>query len=188
MTGESWLSLSVRARLADECAERWARISILSDSTRHLVDFGREQSSAMLLKLFLEQIGAQSEPTGRSLRLLARDGGGISRFRSDILDVGTSEDVEWIVWGLSFATFRFHLFPIGGARYATPFCVSPVLVLCVRRNIVESSDLTRAEFAADQFDHIDWSVVESRLICLETPLDLFAPCGDCQDAASHDRG
>jgi hypothetical protein len=89
--------------------------------------------------------------------------------------------IDWIIWGLSYADFRFHLFPVGRALDALPFCVSPVLAACVRQSIVERSGLDRATFANRQLAAIDWTIVEKRIECLEKPLDLFGDYQDCTE-------
>jgi hypothetical protein len=176
---QSWLLKPAFDQLSEEHCIAWQWLEDADSRHRPPHDFGSVQNEAMLLKLFLEQAFGDGHPTGYALRLIERDMGGIQSFQAQFVTLASDRRIEWIVWGLSFADFRFHLFPVSRELNTMPFCVSPMLSACVRQNIVDKSSLDRETFARRQFTSIDWSVVEKRIACLEKPLDLFGEVQDC---------
>lgn len=135
------------------------------------------QNQVMLLKFFLEQAFGSGEPFGKTLRIIQRDFGSVEQFAAAWRVEAVKDGVEWLVFGLSFADFRFHIFPIHLNRM--PFCISPMMSACLREEVIARSGLTRQTFVEVQWTHIDWRVVEQRIACLGQPLDVLADAQDC---------
>ncbi len=177
LPSNAWLTESAFSQLNDEYRENWSRV----DSWNLGVDpgsFSESQNQTMLLKFFLEQAFGDGNASGRALSLIERDSGGLAAFRQVWSSEAEKESIDWVVWGLSFADFRFHLFSFGRGIDA-PFCVSPMLCSCFRRDIVELSGMSRGDFAERQWEKLDWTIVEQRIACLEKPLDVFDDAVDC---------
>jgi hypothetical protein len=174
---EKWLPPEAYALVAGEYQESWRVVE--SDAKRPPADFLRVQNIAMFTKLFLEQANGDGKLKSRAATLIERDSSGWPAFRSQFIHLAEHEDVDWVVWGLCFSDFRFHLFAIRDVLGAMPFCFSPMLVCALQTEIVQRSSMSRSEFIETQLNNIDWGVVERRLVCLEEPLDLLADCEDC---------
>lgn len=151
----------------------------------------RSQTRYLLLKFFLQQIdpdaghdrdlpGERNAPGDLLNRVLERDFDGLAGLRKQWLQFASQNDTRWIIGGLSFATFRFHLFPARSDTADIPFCVSPILVSCVDPAIYEpgTSDLQAAHEA--NWSRISMRVIENRVACLQKPLALFEEAEDCQ--------
>jgi superoxide dismutase len=174
----AWLSEQAFSALQREYTELWNRIEDLRATSPW--NYPALQNQAMLLKFFLEQaFGSGDPPRGDTLRVLERDFGGIEGFAVLWHEAAARAGVDWLVLGLSFADFRFHLFPVGSGSPPIPFCVSPIFCACMRGDVVERSGLSRDGFARAQWEHLGWSAVEDRLVCLTLPLDVFDEPADC---------
>lgn len=172
-----WLPAQVFDSLVAEHHEIWAA---LEKGEADPIRFTRLQNEGMLLKFFLEQAQGDGNCADRSLQLVCRDHKGIEDYRREFLGIASKPEVEWITWGLSFASFRFHFLPVAPTSSLAPFCTSPMMVCCLKTDVIAKSGVSRAEFAQGQFGNIDWRVVESRIACLEKPLDVFVEPLDCQ--------
>jgi superoxide dismutase len=149
-------------------------------SAANVSDFLFAQNGWMLKKFFLQQAFGGGLPFGRTLKLIDREFGGVDEFHSRLWQVGSEPRVGWIAWCLSYATGRFHIFPVYDEVGGIPFCTSPMLVLCLADSLVADSGVSRAEFISAQIASIDYEVVERRIACLEKPLDVFEEMADCQ--------
>jgi superoxide dismutase len=179
----AWLPQIAFDTLVAEYRAHWAVVDT-QQSNKDIVAFATAQNQAMLLKFFLEQaFGAGRPPSGKLLQILQRDFGGVELFLRSWTQQSLREDVEWIVLGLSFADFKFHLFPFGFGGAPIPFCISPMMCTCLRNDVILRANMTRKVFAEQQRTHIDWEVVEMRIECLETPLNVFEEGKDCVEKA-----
>jgi hypothetical protein len=140
--------------------------------------FGESQNQAMLLKFFLEQARGSVPPRQKTRALVDRDFGRWENFRASWTALAIPPAVHWIVLGLSFADFRFHLFPVGPAT-SLPFCVSPISCWCLIEELQVRINVVRERFINVEWLATDWGVVESRIDCLEEPLDVFSDPVDC---------
>lgn len=175
---DSWLRPEAFARLLVDYNDCWERLEG-DAATAEMPVFTALNNRAMLLKFFLEQAFGSGSPLGKSLQILERDFGGFSDFSKLWLAEAVKEEVDWLVLALSFSDFRFHLFPVGTKGYAMPFCVSPMMCACVQADTMALSAMTPLEFAQAQLSHVNWSVVEQRIVCLEFPLNIFEDATDC---------
>jgi hypothetical protein len=135
-----WLPVEVFDRLVDEHDKYWQTVEqsgLQSDAHVYMT----AQNQAMLLKFFLEQAFGTGAPIGKTARIIQRDFESAEKFAQAWLSEAAKDGVDWLVFGLSFADFRFHLFPIGAA--GMPFCISPVLCTCLRTDVIALSSLTR---------------------------------------------
>jgi len=176
----SWLSVEVFDRLVGEHDKHWQTVERgVFQSDVHV--YMTVQNQAMLLKFFLEQAFGTGGPIGETARVIQRDFESAEKFAEAWLSEAAKDGVDWLVFGLSFADFRFHLFPI--CTTGMPFCISPVLCTCLRTDVIALSGLTRKQFAEVQWNHIDWLIVEQRIACLEKPLDVLGDGQDCLEDA-----
>ncbi len=141
--------------------------------------FSAHQSEFMLAKLFLEQSHGGGQPGPTSRDIIQRDFGSLDGLRRQWALLADDERVDWIVVGLCFADFRFHVFPLGA--HHSPFCVSPVISACLIPELLDESGIDRYELVDLQWQTLNWSVVEARFACLTKPLDLFEEPIDCID-------
>lgn len=178
--GAAMSNFLVRPARAWLSAAAWDRLVREHDTASALAEAGeplgmaRAQNTAMLVKFFLEQACGARKAEPLALRVLERDWGSFAAFEAQWRRLALDARVNWIVFGLSFLDFKFHLFPL---QDEVPFCVSPVLCWCLRPDLVSGWD--RAGFADALWDHTDWSVGELRLHCLEQPVDIFSGPQDC---------
>jgi hypothetical protein len=178
----AWLDAKVSTRLIDEYEAVWARIEQADSMHTEPGVYQNDQNQGMYLKLFLEQAFGDGAPEERARKLIERDFGSLDGLRARFLELAQDPTVDWIVWGLSFASFAFHLFPVGRS---VPFCVSPMFCACMRPDVVRAAGTSRLGFAEAQWRHVDWRVVEARLTCLDEPLDVFdEDCGECADESA----
>lgn len=168
----AWLPAEVFDQLTREYNETWTRLAE-GNWESNAYAFANLQNRGMLLKFFLEQAFGDGIPRDSSATLIERDSGGLDHFRQCFVAAATADQVDWIVWGLSFATLRFHLFPISESHPLNPSCVSPIMVGCMRTQLVSVFEGGRFEAAETQFANLDWNVIENRIACLEKPLDVF---------------
>jgi hypothetical protein len=179
----TWLPRPAYEALASDCLRTWEQLELTDPAGGDGRLFQCNQNKGMLLKFFLEQTFGDGEPRGRALRLVERDAAGVRKLRSRLVDLISREGSQWIVWGLSFATFRFHVFEIGRDCSNGPFCISPMAVCCAADDLFAASGYSaRREFADKQVSHIDWEVIESRIACLEKPLDVFGSPLECVES------
>ncbi len=176
----TWLGESALNILKQRYATAWK--SVEGDgSGQGLETYLAAQNDGMLLKFFLEQLTAEAGTGPKTTRLIERDFGGRVRFTDLWIEHASRPDVEWLVFGLSFADFKFHIFPILAHSPAAPFCVSPAMCGCFCGEVVASTKLTRNQFAHEQLEHMGWDAVEQRIDCLEQPLDVFGEPTECSD-------
>lgn len=165
----AWLS----AAAWDSLVRDHEAASALADACEPL-EIARAQNTAMLVKFFLEQACAAREPEPMALRVVERDWGSFAAFKEQWRRLALDARVHWIVFGLGFHDFKFHLYPL---QDEVPFCVSPVLCWCLRPELL--TNWNRAAFVDSLWNHTDWSVGELRLRCLEQPIDIFSEPQDC---------
>jgi hypothetical protein len=176
--GSSWLPQAAFDLILEGHDEAWSRVAV--DLAAPSVP-SESQNEAMLAKFFLEQaFGNSAVITGDLRSIIERDFGGVEGLHRSWLLAAVRPGVRYVVLGLSFADFRFHLFPIGGGA-PPPFCVSPIACGCFRADVVALTTFGGDHFAQAQWRHIDWGVVAHRLACLSQPLDLFEEPEDCLD-------
>ena len=193
MTTETIAPFGPRIEALRAEAEKLAdRFDIESDPDSDLV---RSQTRYLLLKFFLQQIhtartGSRIEPGGHAAndaagellnRVLDRDFGGLSGFRSRWLACAAGRGTGWVIGGLSFATFRFHLFPAESDTVAIPFCVSPILVSCVDPDIYAAGSASIRSMHEAHWEATSMRVIANRVACLQKPLELFEDPADCQE-------
>lgn len=172
----SWLPVEVFDRLVDEHDKHWQTVEQgVFQSDAHV--YMTAQNQAMLFKFFLGQAFGTGGRIGKTARVIQRDFESAEKFAEAWLSEAAGDGVDWLVFGLSFADFRFHLFPIGAT--GMPFCISPILCTCLRTDVIALSGLTRKQFAEVQWNHIDWLIVEQRIACLEKPLNVLGDGQDC---------
>ncbi len=169
----------VRAAHAWLSAAAWDRLVQDHEAASALADGGeplalaRAQNTAMLVKFFLEQACGARKAEPLALRVVERDWGSLATFEAQWRGMALDNRVRWIVFGLGFHDFRFHLYPL---QDEVPFCVSPVLCWCLEPDLFGSN---RATYVDKLWEHTDWSVGELRLQCLEQPVDIFSEPQDC---------
>jgi superoxide dismutase len=180
----SWLPHDVVMKLTAERDEAFANLEG-DGSVEGLKAFSMAQNNAMLLKFFLEQAMPHHPPGEKLAKIVERDFRGWDQFDEQFVRLASDQLCDWIVLGLSFADFRFHLFSIGDHN-PVPFCVSPVGIWCFRADLLQSVGLNRRGLAAAQLSSTNWTAVEHRINCLEEPVDVFdapqecfSPEGDC---------
>lgn len=178
---DSWLPRPVFETYVRRYEDAWTRMDSPAEGESGAWAFTRAQNELMLTKFFLEQAFGEGAPGALASKLLERDAGSYAKFVQQLRSVAASPRAQWIVWSLSFATFRFHIFPVGDSMVECPFCVSPMLCICMSDELVKLLDRPRGQILEDQLQAIDWDVVENRLACLTKPLDLFEEQADCQD-------
>lgn len=178
----AWLPSECFNHLVREHDEFWREVEEASRD-RNVANYTTAQNQAMLLKFFLEQAFGKEPPFGKSLQIIERDFGSVEEFSAALLSEAGKDKVRWLVFGLSFADFRFHLFPIENSGSGIPFCVSPMMCMCLREDVIALSKMSRQKFAALQLDTIDWGIVEQRIKCLEYPLNIFEDGADCVEGA-----
>jgi len=176
----SWLPVEVFEQLSHEHDKHWQTVE-QGGFTEEALTYMTAQNQAMLLKFFLEQAFGAGEPFGKTLRIIRRDFGSVEKFAEAWRTEAGKDGADWLVVGLSFADFRFHLFPIGVNMM--PFCISPMMCACLREEVIARSGLPRQTFIEVQWKHIDWLVVEQRIACLEKPLDVLEEAQDCLEGA-----
>lgn len=140
------------------------------------IQFVEAQNEAMLIKFFEEQFDGPSPIGPLTTRIIERDFGSHDQLQEKWLRLARSEDVSWIILGLSFYDFRFHFLPV---RLSIPFCASPALCWCFTHSVIRESNLMRDEFAIKQWNATDWRLCEARISCLEQPLDIFEEPKNC---------
>lgn len=132
------------------------------------------QNTAMLIKFFIEQASGEHPVKPIARRAIERDWGSLAAFEAQWRQLAADSRAEWIVFGLGFFDFKFHLYPL---QDDAPFCVSPVLCWYLKLSAQIASD--RATYVDQLWKRTDWSVGELRLQCLEQPLDIFSAPQDC---------
>lgn len=172
----SWLGHAMFGRLLMEARTCWEALDQATPLSA-AEEFQRIQNQGMMLKFWFEQSCGDGIPAGRTKALLEREFVSLQTFRNRCHLILEASEPDWLAWCLSFATFRFHLFPIGSSA---PFCTSAMLVLCTRRDVAAEAGFTPAALLDAQLDNMDWTAVERRIACLEKPLNVFEEAVDCQ--------
>jgi hypothetical protein len=137
------------------------------------------QNEVMVLRLALEQRGGgQALGLGPLTRLVVeRDLGGLDELLRTLSRMANTPQASFVVMALSYADFRFHLYPVNFKIGMLPFCASPIACWPVI-----PSDDAEAPNPTDQSQTLpadtNWQVIESRMRCLQEPLDLFHHGGD----------
>ena len=168
----AWLPAEVFDQLTREYNETWTRLAE-GNWESNTYALAKLQNRGMLLKFFLEQAFGDGIPRDSSATLIERDSGGLDHFRQSFVAAATTNQVDWIVWGLNLETLRFHLVPISESHPLNPSSVSPIMVGCMRTQLVSVFEGGRCEAAETQFANLDWNVIENRIACLEKPLEVF---------------
>lgn len=138
------------------------------------LSMARAQNTAMLIKFFLEQACGARPVEALARRVVERDWGSMAAFEAHWRELAADGRVRWIVFGLGFFDFKFHLYALADD---VPFCVSPVLCWCLRPDVRAAAGA--AGFLDRLWERTDWSVGELRLQCLELPVDIFGEPQDC---------
>ena len=159
--------------------EMFDRLRAMAPPSSDPWDYVALQNRAMLARFHDQQDVARDPhpPLALARKLIARDFGGFEPFKAQFFRLATQARCSWIVWGLSFADFRFHLLPSESDLQGVAFCCSPMLV----SDVASISDV---KAATELYSRIDWQAVEHRIACLSEPLNLFDKPQDCQADAS----
>jgi hypothetical protein len=171
----SWASDRVRDLLQKRLSDAEAALRNCADS----FVIASAQTEVTLYKFSLQQSLHVDGPMDVTSKLFVRDQGSVAEARRQIVMLAEHDSTAWIIWGLSFADFRFHLFPIGHSLQNVPLCVSPMLCICLDADVVAASETERVAFSCAQWDLANWSSIEARLHCLSEPLDVFDNAQDC---------
>ena len=143
-------------------------------------------SIAMICRLFVGQFNESTLPASVLLKILQRDFGSLELLKSDLMTASESSETDYLVLGLSYVDFRFHIFSLSANSYGVPFALSPVLALVLTSNMLVAAQLDRRELMELYLSSLDWGAVESRVACLSEPLDLLdadlSECGDVCDS------
>jgi superoxide dismutase len=174
----AWLPTNVFDQLVSESDQSWHCIENHTDQQDPCI-YMAAQNQAMLIKFFLEQAFVPKPPVNQIKQIIQRDFGNIESLAQIWNLQALKDEIGWIVFGLSFADFRFHIFPITTQEYGVPFSISPMLCTCLRSDIIALSGMSRQTFAETQWKHINWEVVELRVECLQKPLNVFEDAQDC---------
>lgn len=160
----------------------WALMATEHDAACGLAERGdpaglvEAQNRAMLAQFFLEQVSGPAQAGPLTQQVIARDWPSAVDFEREWQALAEIPQVQWIVFGLGFLDFKFHLYAV---QAVPPFCVSPVLCWALGQELVSRSGMTRAQYAQQLLAHTDWSVGELRLQCLEQPVDIFGEPQHC---------
>jgi hypothetical protein len=140
-----------------------------------------DQNEGLLFRLFFEQ-AFQANPIGNvTKRIIERDLGSLYILEENWKRLGNDPRVEWLVLGLSFTDFKFHLFPISISGGVIPFSISPVMSCCFLQSAILQSGHTREAYVNAQWENCDWKIMEQRISCLSEPLDIFGEITDCAE-------
>ena len=175
-----WLPQQAYERIYEIYCSHWLAL----DSTIEIKDpfeFVKNQNEGLLLRLFFEQAFKRNPIENVMARIIERDFGTFADLELQWKNLANNERVTWLVLGLSFTDFRFHLFPICEQEGIIPFSLSPIMSSCFKQDAINLSGFSRKDYTNGQWANCDWKIVEQRISCLGEPLDIFGEISDCAE-------